>query len=175
MQDSSMYQQWASSVLGGSNAGYVDELYESFLIDPNSVPPDWRTYFEKLPANGAASGADIPHAAIREHFLLQAKNKSRVQKLGASTVSSAHERRQVGVLHLIQAYRNRGHQQAKLDPLGLMTREQVLDLQLSHHGLSEADLDTVFQTGNLFIGQPEAPLRDIVACLESTYSASLGA
>lgn len=175
MQDSSMNQQWASSVLGGSNASYVDELYESFLIDPNSVPPDWRTYFEKLSASSSTSGADIPHAAVREHFLLQAKNKSRVQKLGASTVSSAHERRQVGVLHLISAYRNRGHQQAKLDPLGIMQREKVSDLQLTHHGLSEGDLDTVFQTGNLFIGQPEAPLRDIVACLESTYCASVGA
>ena len=67
----------------------------------------------------------------------------------ASSVSTEHEKRQVGVLQLIAAYRNRGHQKAKLDPLGLMQREYVPDLELAAHGLSRADFDTVFQTGNL--------------------------
>lgn len=175
MQDSSMYQQWASSYLGGSNTAYVDELYESFLTDPNSVPQDWRSYFEKLPRLENNIEQDVPHSTIRDYFLLQARNRSRVQQISAGTVSSEHERRQVSVLHLISAYRNRGHQQAKLDPLGLMQREQVPDLELSHHNLSQADLDTVFQTGNLFIGKPEAKLREIVDCLQATYCASLGA
>ena len=98
-----------------------------------------------------------------------------MQKFGAGAVSTEHERRQVRVLHLIAAYRNRGHQVAKLDPLGLMEREDVPDLELAHHGLSPADLDTVFQTGNLFIGKPEATLREIVDCLQTTYCSSVGA
>ena len=175
MQDSSMQRQWQSSHIGGANAAYVDELYESYLTDPNSVPEDWRVYFEKLPSVDAAVESDVPHAAVREYFLLQAKNRSRVQKFGASAVSTEHERRQVRVLHLIAAYRNRGHQVAKLDPLGIMEREAVPDLELSHHGLSPADLDTVFQTGNLFIGKPEATLREIVDCLQGTYCSSVGA
>ena len=175
MQDSSMRQQWASSHLGGSNSAYVDELYESYLADPNSVPEDWRAYFDKLPSVEGNIESDISHKAIREHFLLEAKNRSRVQKFGASAVSTEHERRQVRVLHLIAAYRNRGHQVANLDPLGLMARERVPDLELSHHGLSEADLDTVFHTGNLFIGKSEATLREIVDCLRSTYCGSIGA
>jgi len=175
MQDSSMQRQWQSSHIGGANAAYVDELYESYLTDPNSVPEDWRVYFEKLPSVDAAVESDVPHAAVREYFLLQAKNRSRVQKFGAGAVSTEHERRQVRVLHLIAAYRNRGHQVAKLDPLGLMEREDVPDLELAHHGLSPADLDTVFQTGNLFIGKPEATLREIVDCLQTTYCSSVGA
>jgi len=175
MQDSSMYRDWNSSHLGGANSAYVDELYEDWLTDPNSVPQDWRAFFEKLPANDATVESDIPHTAVREYFLLQAKNKSRVEKFGASAVSSEHERRQVRVLHLIAAYRNRGHQVARLDPLGLMEREDVPDLELQHHGLSLADLETVFQTGNLFIGKPEATLREIVDCLKSTYCSTVGA
>ena len=175
MQDSSMQRQWQSSHIGGANAAYVDELYESYLTDPNSVPEDWRVYFEKLPSVDTAVESDVPHAAVREYFLLQAKNRSRVQKFGAGAVSTEHERRQVRVLHLIAAYRNRGHQVAKLDPLGIMEREAVPDLELAHHGLSTADLDTVFQTGNLFIGKPETSLRDIVDCLTSTYCSSVGA
>ena len=175
MQDSSMYRQWGSSHIGGANAAWVDDLYEDWLTDPNSVPQDWRAYFEKLPAVDGAVASDVPHSAVREYFLLQAKNRSRVQKVGAGSVSSEHERRQVRVLHLIAAYRNRGHQVARLDPLGQMEREEVPDLELAHHGLSTADLDTVFQTGNLFIGKPEATLREIVDCLKGTYCSTVGA
>ncbi|ASK34034.1 2-oxoglutarate dehydrogenase E1 component [Alcanivorax sp. N3-2A] len=175
MQDSSMYRQWQSSHIGGANAAYVDELYESYLIDPNSVPEDWRVYFEKLPSVDGAVESDVPHSAVREHFLLEAKNRSRVRKFGAGAVSSEHERRQVRVLHLIAAYRNRGHQMARLDPLGIMEREAAPDLELAHHGLSKSDLDTVFQTGNLFIGKPEATLREIVDCLQGTYCSTVGA
>ncbi|MEE4250769.1 MAG: 2-oxoglutarate dehydrogenase E1 component [Alcanivoracaceae bacterium] len=175
MQDSSMYRQWGSSHIGGANAAWVDDLYEDWLTDPNSVPEDWRAYFEKLPAVDGAVESDVPHSAVREYFLLQAKNRSRVQKVGAGSVSSEHERRQVRVLHLIAAYRNRGHQVARLDPLGQMEREEVPDLELAHHGLSAADLDTVFQTGNLFIGKPEATLREIVDCLKGTYCSTVGA
>lgn len=175
MRDSSMYRQWASSHIAGVNAAYVDELYEAWLTEPNSVPEDWRNYFEKLPAQNDQVEADVPHKAVREYFILQAKNRSRVQKFGPSAVSNEHERRQVRVLHLIAAYRNRGHQVARLDPLGIMRRQHVPDLELSHHGLSEADLDTVFQTGNLFIGKPETTLEDILDCLQSTYCNTVGA
>ena len=175
MQDSSMHREWNSSHIGGTNSAYVDELYEDWLTDPNSVPQDWRAYFEKLPALETAVDSDIPHAAVKEYFLLQAKNRSRVQKFGASAVSTEHERRQVRVLHLIAAYRNRGHQVASLDPLGLMEREDVPDLELSHHGLTQADMETVFQTGNLFIGKQEATLREIVDCLKGTYCSTVGA
>src|SRR5690625_5398730 len=78
--------------------------------------------------------------------------KSHVPSAAASvagSVSVEHERKQVKVMQLISSYRFRGHQKAQLDPLGLMKRAQVPDLELSYHGLTEADLDTVFNTGNL--------------------------
>ncbi len=174
MQDN-MQQQWASSHLFGGNSAYVDALYEAYLSDPHSIPDDWRSYFDKLPRVASNRDAEMPHAPVREHFLLAAKNSTRVQKFSAGAVSTEHERKQVKVLQLIAAYRNRGHQQAKLDPLGLMVREPAPDLELQHHGLSAADLDTIFQTGNLFMGKPEATLREIWDCLKQTYCGSVGA
>ncbi len=174
MSEISMQQLWSSSHIAGGNAAYVDDLYESYLTDPNSVSEDWRSYFERLPTVNGAVDQDAHHSRIRDHFLLQAKNKTRVEKLAASSVSTEHEQRQVRVLHLIAAYRNRGHQIAKLDPLGLIPREDVPDLELAHHGLSSADLDTIFQTGNLFFGEDEATLREILECLQQTYCASIG-
>ncbi|MFP5384173.1 MAG: 2-oxoglutarate dehydrogenase E1 component [Gammaproteobacteria bacterium] len=170
-----MQRQWSSSHLFGGNSAYVDGLYESYLADPASVPEDWRNYFDKLPRVASNIEEEMPHEPVRNHFLLAARNSTRVQKFSASAVSTEHERKQVKVLLLIQAYRTRGHQHADLDPLGLMVREPVPDLDLVHHGLSQADLDTLFQTGNLFIGKPEATLREIVDCLKQTYCSTVGA
>jgi len=170
-----MAQHWSTSHLSAGNSVYVEELFESFLIDPSSVSSEWRSYFEKLPKFENANSEDVPHKNVQEHFLYLAKNKSRVQPVQVSSVSSDHEKRQVNLLQLIAAYRVRGHQKAKLDPLGLMHRETVSDLDLTHHGLSAGDLDTTFQTGSLFIGTDETTLKEIRDALEETYCSSIGA
>src|SRR5690554_5499878 len=175
MQESIMERLWSTSHLSGGNASYVEGLYDTYLHDPNSVPEQWREYFDQLPRVEGVVTQDTPHSAIREQFAQLAKSHSRS---GSSTTASAssieHERKQVKVLQLISSYRFRGHQRAQLDPLGLMEREAVLDLELSYHGLTEADLDTSFQTGTMFIGKNEAPLREIVEALEQTYCGHIG-
>ncbi len=155
--------------LSGENAAYIEALYEQYLTAPDSIAEEWRRYFDQFPKG------DQPHLNIREQFLLRARNSTRAQPMVQSSVSTEHERRQVGVLQLIAAYRNRGHQRAKLDPLGLARRDQVPDLELAAHGLSRSDLDTVFQTGNLAIGQPESTLGAMVRAMEAIYCGSIGA
>lgn len=166
-----MQQMWSSSHIAGGSVAYVEELYERYLRDPNSVDAQWRDYFQQLPpVNGG--GADVSHSAIQAQLL--ARQRHSLQSAQSSVVSSEHERKQVQVLRLISAYRIRGHQQATLDPLGLMKREQFPDLTLAYHGLSDADLDTEFQSSTLFIGKEYASLRDICAALHATYCGAIG-
>ena len=174
MHESVMQRMWNSAHLSGGNAAYVEELYELFLHDPNAVPEEWRTYFQKLPADGSQS-PDVSHATVRDHFVLLAKNQRRAQPVSAAAVSSEHEKKQVEVLRLIQAFRMRGHQASQLDPLGLWERKAPADLSIHHYGLTDADLDTVFHTGELFIGKQEATLREIRDALQSTYCGTIGA
>jgi len=175
MQDSIMEKYWSTSHLSGGNASYVEGLYDLYLHDPNAVPEQWREYFDQLPRIEGVVTQDTPHSVIREQFLQLAKSRSHSASPSvASSVSVEHERKQVRILQLISSYRFRGHQHAKLDPLGLMQRQQVPDLELSFHGLTSADLDTVFQAGTLFIGREEAPLRDIIEALEQTYCGHIG-
>ena len=174
MHESVMQRMWNSAHLSGGNAAYVEELYELFLHDPNAVPEEWRTYFQKLPTGGNQS-PDVSHATVRDHFVLLAKNQRRAQPVSAGAVSSEHEKKQVEVLRLIQAFRMRGHQASRLDPLGLWQRQAPADLSIHHYGLTDADLDTVFQTGELFIGKPEATLREIRDALQATYCGTIGA
>ncbi|MBB3273034.1 MULTISPECIES: 2-oxoglutarate dehydrogenase E1 component [unclassified Pseudomonas] len=174
MQESVMQRMWESAHLSGGNAAYVEELYELYLHDPNAVPEEWRTYFQKLPADGSTA-TDVSHSTIRDHFVLLAKNQRRAQPVSAGSVSSEHEKKQVEVLRLIQAYRMRGHQAAKLDPLGLWQRPAPVDLSINHYGLTNADLDTTFRAGDLFIGKEEASLREIFEALQKTYCRTIGA
>ena len=173
MQESVMQRMWNSAHLSGGNAAYVEELYELYLHDPNAVPEEWRTYFQKLPNDGGNT-TDVPHSPIRDHFVLLAKNQRRAQPASAASVSSEHDKKQVQVLRLIQAFRARGHQAAKLDPLGLWQRQVPADLTIQNYGLTDADLDTTFQTGELFIGKEAATLREIVQSLQETYCRTIG-
>ena len=154
--------------LSADSAAYIEEIYEQYLTAPDSVGEDWRKYFDKFPKG------DQPHSNVREQFLLLGRNSNRIQSVVQSTVSSEHGQRQIGVLQLIAAYRNRGHQKAKLDPLGLAKREDAYDLELGAHGLTKSDLDTVFNTGNLEIGKTEATLGEMVDAMEKIYCGSIG-
>jgi 2-oxoglutarate dehydrogenase E1 component len=175
MQESSMERLWRTGHISGGNASYVEELYEQYLADPASVPDQWRSYFQTLPRVEGTVNNDLSHSTIRDHFLLLAKNQARVTPVPASSVHSDFERKQFAVGELISGYRRRGHLRANLDPLELEEKVPVPALDLEYHGLSEADLDTQFQTGGLFFGNSEAPLRDIIDALEQTYCDSVGA
>ena len=174
MQESVMQRMWNSGYLSGGNAAYVEELYELYLHDPNAVPEEWRTKFQTLPTEGNSAN-DVSHSTIRDHFVLLAKNQRRAQPVSAGSVSSEHEKKQVEVLRLIQAYRMRGHQAAQLDPLGLWQRPAPADLSINHYGLTNADLDTTFRAGDLYIGKEEASLREILEALQQTYCRTIGA
>ncbi len=176
MHEGIMELMWKSSHLSGGNLAYVEDLYETYLRDPNAVPQEWRDEFDKLPQVQDTVTQDIPHSTVREHFLYLSKNqRASAQAAPVSSVSSEHEKKQVRVLRMINAFRVRGHQVAKIDPLGLLEREDVPDLDLHFHELSAADLDTTFQLGSLFFGSEEAPLKTILEDLTKTYCTTVGA
>ena len=170
MQDNYIERMQKTSHLSGGSVAYVEELYEQYLEDQESVTPEWRSYFDSMTTGSDTANKDVSHAAIRRQFYHLANN----QKAGG-TVSFEHETKQIALLELIEAYRGRGHQEAKLDPLGLMERTKVADLKLSFHGLSDADLGTEFQAQTLYFGKDKASLQDIVSALRKTYCTSIGA
>ena len=72
---------------------------------------------------------------------------------------------------MINAYRIRGHLFANLDPLGML-QPPPPELDPEHFGLSEADLDKTFVTGDF--GAGELTLREIIARLKHTYCRTIG-
>ncbi|MBL9218724.1 MAG: 2-oxoglutarate dehydrogenase E1 component [Opitutaceae bacterium] len=132
-----------------ANAGVIEEYYQRWLDNPDSVDPTWRAFFQgfTLGSNGQApTGA--PAGAV----------------IDAS--------KQAGVYYLINAYRAIGHIQSHLDPLSDPPPPSP-KLALSHFRLSDADLDTVFDVSN-FAGGGQMKLRDILATLHQIYCGHVG-
>ncbi len=185
MTSSTLLQQFQStSALSGGNAAFIEDLYEIWLQDPSGVSSEWNAYFGSLKAS---PGRDVPHSeAIARIEAAQRQGSSRAAS-ATPTVDNAEAQKQAGVLKLVTAYRSRGHLAANLDPLdlantygeeelaalGLLPRPAAPDLEMAFHGLSNADLDTEFNTGSLS-GPQRLKLRDLLALLKATYASSIG-
>src|SRR5690606_13564818 len=120
----------SNSYLFGSNAPYVEELYEAYLDNPGSVPDQWRTYFDQLQHQPAPDGSegtrDQAHAPIVQSFAERAKfNAFRVQ---VQKPDLAIAGKQVFVQSLIAAYRSLGARWADLDPLKRQDRPEIPEL-----------------------------------------------
>jgi 2-oxoglutarate dehydrogenase E1 component len=164
--DNQLKQFAQSSQLAGGNASYIEDLYEQYLVSPDSVDPKWKTYFDGF--KGREAG-DIPHSAVIAHIADAAKNAVK-----SGTADAAGDERERTVGRLITAYRSRGHLGARLDPLSLTAPTNPPDLGLPFHSLSESDLGSEFSTGGV-AGQPRMKLRDLLERLKKTYTGSIGA
>ncbi len=158
-----------SSHLNGANIVYIEELYESYLDNAQSVSAEWRELFQQLPKIEGTS-VEYHHSALRDEFRELAKQPYR-----HVVTTGGGDAKQVKVLQLINAFRFRGHQNANLDPLGLWQRDKIRDLQLSHHDLSENDFDKEYNVGSFAVGQDTMNLGGIYKALKTTYCGSVGA
>ncbi len=163
-----------SSSIQGANADYVEDLYEQFLDDPDSVDPEWRAYFRGVQApNGTV---DVPHSPVKARFAKLARERKTAAPLSASDArfDARAAEKQAAVLRLINYYRVRGHQAAKLDPLGLAPITLVQDLDPTFHGLQPEDMDSEFNTGTLAAAD-RLPLREIIRIVKAVYTDTIGA
>ncbi|MFT4047143.1 MAG: 2-oxoglutarate dehydrogenase E1 component [Solimonas sp.] len=169
----SKYQSFIeSSSINGANAPYVEAFYEQFLDDPESVDPSWRAYFRLIQDQNGPR--EIPHSEVVARFERLAREPRRVVAAEAGFDAKAAEK-QAGVLRLINYYRMRGHQAARLDPLGLVTAPSLPDLDPGFHGLGPEDMETVFNTGTLATDGDRLPLKEIIRILKATYTDTIGA
>lgn len=171
----SKYQSFVdTSSISAANAHYVETYYEQFLEDPESVDASWRAYFRLIQDQNAPR--EVGHSGIIAHFeKLARERKPGAAVVVASSFDARAAEKQGAVLRLINYYRMRGHQAARLDPLGITPPVQVPDLDPGFHGLDASDMDTVFNTGTLAIDKDRLPLRDIIRLLRAVYTDTIGA
>ncbi|MFO8002568.1 MAG: 2-oxoglutarate dehydrogenase E1 component [Marinilabilia sp.] len=132
------------SFVGNSDIEAMEKLYEDYRKDPESVDPGLRNFFK---------GFDFA-----------------LKKFDSSSPGLVDK--EFNVLNLIHGYRQRGHLFTETNPVR-SRRKYFPTLDIENFGLSEEDLDTVFQAGSQ-LGLGPATLRDIIAHLKQTYCGSVG-
>ncbi len=158
----------ASSQLNGANAPYVEEQYENYLSDPNSVDASWRATFDAWQKDNPAA-KDVAHSPVIAAFENLARNpQARAPAPGAS------DEKALKVLQYIRAHRVMGSRYSQLDPLKRLERTPVPELELSYYGLTEVDMDREFSPGSWQGAQGAMRLRDIVASVKKTYCGTIG-
>ena len=176
-ETSSVYQAYSGNTyLFGGNAPYVEEMYESYLANPGSVPDSWREYFDALqhvPAVDGSNAKDVPHLPVINAFAERAKQGGTKVVMASADVEMGRKR--TAVQQLIAAYRNVGQRWADLDPLKRTERPNIPDLEPSFYGFTDADQETVFDTSNTFFGKDRMSLRELLNALRETYCGTLGA
>jgi 2-oxoglutarate dehydrogenase E1 component len=133
------------SFIGNGDVNAIEELYKQFKQDPTSVDEGWNKFFQ---------GFDF----FQSNYGDQAVSEGTLKEFK--------------VIDLINAYRIRGHLFTQTNPVR-ERRKYSPTLDLENFGLSDSDLDTVFNAG-VEIGIGPAKLQDIVSHLQTTYCKSIG-
>jgi 2-oxoglutarate dehydrogenase E1 component len=171
MQHYNAFDEWlASTALGGANQSYIEELYERYLEDPSSVDDSWRATFDALPKTTAV---EQPHSPVRDYFRRLARENTTEAVTVIDPEASA---KLVKVLQFINAYRFRGHLEAKLDPINYYRWKvsTVPELDYRYHGFTEQDLNETFNINHYVYHRDNIKLGDLAEMLKETYCGSIG-
>ena len=142
------------SYITNSHPSYIENLYSDFVKDPNSVDIELQKFFEGFDF-AVANGAAVSNGQV-------------AGLLAADT----DWMKEIRVYRLILGYRNKGHLLAKTNPIR-ERKDRGANLDLSFFGLTDGDLKTTFQAGNL-IGLGAVTLQDILTHLQKTYATHVG-
>ena len=148
------------SHLSNANPRYIENLYQQFLSEPESVDQSWKDFFlgfDYASANGNGSVA---------------KNDAALPKTTGGAIDWEHVRKELSVFALIKAYRVRGHMDANIDPINEFDDPDAV-LDLTKFELSESDLDVTFHAAEQLFLAPSS-LREIIAHLDKVYLGSIG-
>jgi len=146
----------------GHNLALLDEMYDRFQADPDSVDPIWRELF----VNGQAPDFVPARAVMRADAPLGTASSAAAAPAEIAAADLAPR-----VWPLLLSYRAFGHKAAHLDPLGLLERPPAPELELAYHGLGDADLDRQVSTG---ASGRQMTLRQLVDRMRRIYCGSIG-
>ena len=150
------------SFLNAAHTEFFADLYEQYTESPDSVEPSWRSFFQ---------GFDFGMTTYNEEQVVNqmANMASNAVQNGAASDKILKE---FNVLKLIDGYRTRGHLFTKTNPV----RDRRIfspNLQLENYGLSNDDLNTVFDAAKVLGHQPST-LQDILTHLRNVYCQHIG-
>jgi 2-oxoglutarate dehydrogenase E1 component len=154
------------SFLNAAHTEFFAQLYDQYTINPDSVEPSWRSFFQ---------GFDFGMTTYNDENFTD-NPVQQMQNIAVANVDNGQVSdkilKEFNVLKLIDGYRTRGHLFTKTNPV----RERRVftpALELADFGLSNADLNMVFDAAKILGHQPKS-LQEIVAHLRNVYCQHIG-
>jgi 2-oxoglutarate dehydrogenase E1 component len=183
----------ATSFLSGTNAAFLEALYDQYLANPASVDPEWQAYFAGLGEQGLSPtqlgrgpawqrdrkpgipGDDLTGALSGQTAPLPKPAKPGAKGGAPAEGPNARAVAQdsIRAIQLVRAYRIIGHLAADLDPLKITPRQSHPQLDPAFYGFRDAEMDKpIFIDG--VMGMESASPRQIVDLLKRTYCGQIG-
>ncbi len=165
------------SFLYGANSTFIEELYQRYLANPESVDASWQGFFKALgdPAPKKPSWDVEPTKVIgavdTDAVALKPAN-AKAPVLDKKALDAAAWDA-IRAQQLIRSYRVRGHLAANLDPLGLERPKLHADLDPATYGFAPSDYDRPIYLGGR-LGLERGTLTEILAILKETYAGNYG-
>ena len=157
------------SFLNAANTQFFADLYDQYLENPDSVEASWRAFFQ---------GFDFARESYGENFFEIESSEQTSRTIPVETPQevaiplSGKVEKELRVLNLIKAYQQYGHLFAQIDPLK-ERKTTVVSLDLESFGLSQADLNTVFDAAKELQLEPST-LSVILKKLQDTFTQTIG-
>ncbi|MDB4036987.1 2-oxoglutarate dehydrogenase E1 component [Polaribacter sp.] len=139
------------SFLNAAHTGFIADLYDQYLVNPDAVEPSWRSFFQ---------GYDL---ANEDYSFSEQETPVEIPQ---------EVKKEFLVADLINGYRTRGHLFTETNPVR-DRRQYAPTLALDNFGLTENDLDKEFSAGDI-LGLGRVKLSVIVSHLKSIYCDSIG-
>ena len=139
------------SFLNAAHTGFIADLYDTYLKNPDAIEPSWRSFFQ---------GYDL---ANEDYSFSEVETSNKIPD---------EVRSEFLVVDLINGYRTRGHLFTKTNPVR-ERRQYQPNLDIENFGLSKEDLDKTFSAGEI-LGLGKTKLSKIIENLQSIYCDSIG-
>ena len=169
-----------TSFLAGINSSFIEKYYSQYILNPNSLPDGWKSFFDGLneDINNISENIKGPSWAPekKENIIISESNENKKEDNTPDFDSKSIEQAtkdSIRAIMLIRAYRIRGHLIANLDPLDIQKKQEHLELKPETYGFTEKDFQRkIFLDGVL--GLQAASLREILSIVKKTYCANIG-
>ena len=130
------------SFLNAAHTAFFADLYDQYIENPDSIEPSWRSFFQGFDFAASDYGSGFTEAPAAQQPQQQAAAAPQAPVSDYSGIPDKLQK-EFKVFNLIEGYRTRGHLFTKTNPVR-ERRNFSPTLDLANFGLSDADLDTVF-------------------------------
>ena len=187
IKDNLIYEK--TSFLSQNNSAFIEGMYLKYINDDAELPQSWREFFDSL----GDQKKDILNDVQGPSWAPKKKNISKIidqikisnkddlfdkkdSRSGLIPSQKDYEKEKeesVKAIALIRAYRIRGHLIANLDPLGMMERKYIYDLNPYDQGFKKEDFNKKIYLKE-YLDRKYATIKEIITFLKKTYCSTIG-